>query len=105
MLAWLLFLPKWPHLAAVVSRAGDIFLFEKVQGLPNIGGQTAMASLLVVRLLLAAAVLFAAKSQGEPLRPGSCWILAAGITIVFGGLTLITPIPRLYSVKRITATG
>jgi uncharacterized membrane protein len=102
---WLLFLPLWSHLALVVGRMSDIFIFANLRealDLPDLG-------LVVVLLLLIG--LGVATALGAWLllslynKPAARRMLIIVTLVGFTLLTLLAPLPRLYSLKRVVVTG
>jgi uncharacterized membrane protein len=103
--AWLLFFPLWSHLYLVAGRMSNIFIFSNIReiiGLPVIGvalpvlaiSALAAGTIILVRLIPS---VFEQPQVGRVLA-----IFAVGAFIL---LTALTPIPRLYSIKRIIVTG
>lgn len=102
---WLVFIPLWPHLAAVIGRLGNIFIIANIRdqfGLPDLGGL-----LYLLGLLGLGAVTFIGGWMWQKLveRPSIRQFLTIIILAGFVILTLFAPVPRLYSVKRVLVTG
>jgi uncharacterized membrane protein len=103
--AWLIFMPLWPHLHLVASRMSNIFIFANIRditGLPGFG----VALPLISSILLAVGTAALARWVPDILaRPGIGQIAVTLSVIIFILLTAFTPIPRLYSIKRLVVTG
>lgn len=102
---WLAYLPLWSHLGLVIGRLGSIFIFANIRdqlGLPDLGGPVFLAALLTLGLAASLTGRLWRKLAQRPAlyHPATLIILAAFIL-----LTLLTPLPRLYSLKRVIVTG
>lgn len=103
--AWLFFWPLWSHLALVVGRLGNIFVIANIReqlGLPDLG--------MLLYLMGLVALGFAAFGAGWMWRrvverPRLCQMVTVIILAGFIMSTLLIPIPRLYSVKRLVVTA
>jgi hypothetical protein len=100
-----LFLPLWWHLGLVIGRLSDIFIFANTLdqlGLPDQGGLIYLLGLIG----LGGLTFFAGWLWYKLVeRPFLCQIMTVAILGGFVLLTLLTPIPRLYSIKRVVVTG
>jgi uncharacterized membrane protein len=105
LLGWLAFLPLWWHLAKVIGRLGNIFVIANIReqlGLSDLGGLIYLLGLLGLGAVTIAAGWLWQKLVERPLL---CQLLTISILVGFIALTLFTPFPRLYSVKRVLVTG
>ncbi|MCI0578798.1 MAG: glycosyltransferase family 39 protein [Chloroflexi bacterium] len=102
---WLAFAPLWPHLALVVGRYGGIFFFANLSQALKLPALTAAVflagmGLLAVGTAIGAWLLW--RLLARPLPRNTLVVLAvAGFTLA----TLLAPVPRLYSLKRLVVTG
>ena len=103
--AWLASIPLWPHLALVIGRLSTIFFFANIRdqfGLPDLGGLVYLLGLIGLGIAtFIAGTLWRKLGERPSLYRAVTLIILAGFIIV----TLLTPIPRLYSLKRIVVTG
>ncbi|MFZ0548212.1 MAG: glycosyltransferase family 39 protein [Candidatus Promineifilaceae bacterium] len=102
---WLASIPLWPHLALVIGRLSTIFVFANFRdqfGLPDLGGPVYLLGLIALGgAAFIASWLWRWLAKKPTIRP----ILTITIIGGFLLLTLLTPIPRLYSIKRVVVTG
>ena len=105
LLAWLIFMPLWPHLQLVASRMSGIYVFaniREVTGLPDFG--VLLPVIALIFLGIGTAVLAWLTPQILS-RPSAGQIVAALSIVTFFLLTALMPIPRLYTIKRLVVTG
>jgi uncharacterized membrane protein len=105
LLAWLIFMPLWPHLQLVANRMSGIYVFaniREVAGLPDFGMLLPLIALIFLAIGTAAITWW---TPGILSRPSAGQIVAALSIVIFFLLTALMPIPRLYSVKRLVVTG
>jgi len=103
--AWLIFLPLWPHLHNVLSRMSGIFVFASFRestGLPDFGLLLPIAGLLFLGI---GAAVVARWAPDILARPDIGKKAAVVFVLSFILLSLLVPIPRLYSLKRLVVTG
>ncbi|MGB3716250.1 MAG: glycosyltransferase family 39 protein [Candidatus Promineifilaceae bacterium] len=105
LLAWLIFMPLWPHLHLVASRMSDIFIFANLQDITGLPGFGVWLPVIALLLLAVGTAAFAHWIPDILDRPGIGQIVVISSVIVFILLTALIPIPRLYSVKRLVVTG
>ncbi|MCI0393404.1 MAG: glycosyltransferase family 39 protein [Chloroflexi bacterium] len=102
---WLAFAPLWPHLALVVGRYGGIFFFANLSQALKLPALTAAVFLAAMGLLAvgtATGAWLLWRLLARPLPRNTLVVLAvAGFTLA----TLLAPVPRLYSLKRLVVTG
>lgn len=103
--AWLVFIPLWPHLDLVLSRMGNIFIFANIRdwtGLTVVGRILPLLALIVMAIISG---LVGYWAPGILSRQRGGRATATVSIILFVLLTALTPVPRLYSVKRLIVTG
>ena len=113
LLGWLLgaiaavaaYQPWWDAFLGIINRLGTIFVFARLGealGVPALAARDYFLLLGAIGVLLVAAAAFGRRLLRVPaLADGLRWPLVAGLAL---GI-LLTPFPRLYSVKRILVTG
>jgi hypothetical protein len=89
----------------VLGRLGNIFIIANIReqlGLPELGGLVYLFGLFCLGI-----VAFAAGWLWQRLveRPFLCQLMTITLLVGFAGLTLLAPVPRLYSVKRVVVTA
>ena len=102
---WLAFMPLWFHLGLVAGRLNSIFVIANIReqfNLPDLGG---LLFILGVVGLGGVAVISGWLWWKMVKRPKICQILTVAVLAGFIILTLLAPIPRLYSIKRLVVTG
>lgn len=102
---WVVFLPLLSHLGLVVGRLGNIFVIANIRerlGLPDLGS---LLYLLALLGLGAATVVLTWLWRQVIRRPFLCQLFTIALISGFVLLTLLAPVPRLYSVKRLVVTG
>jgi hypothetical protein len=102
---WLAFSPLWSHLVIVISRLGDIFIVANILGrlgLPDLG---ALVYLVFLLLLAIGTMILTWLWFRLSKRPSIFRLLTVLVLIGFILWTLLVPVPRLYSVKRVVVTG
>lgn len=103
--AWLVFFPQWSHLYLVAGRMSDIFVFASIRdgaGLPNFGPIVPLLALIILALGTVIAAHWIPNLLFHP-QVGKIVVLLS--VVVFLILTALTPVPRLYSLKRLLVTG
>lgn len=104
--AWWLYQPWWGHFGewftnALVNHWTFARLAEAL-GLPSFR----LIHFVVMLLLLAVGMVMGSWLFQQLLnRPMSRWLIIVGVIGVFVVATLLFPLPRLYSVKRVLVTG
>ena len=102
---WLLFFPLWSHLSLVAGRMSSIFILENIReaaGLPAFGTAIPLLGMIVLALLTGALTYLVREILASP-RIGH--IAAAVVVLLFMLVTILMPVPRMYSVKRLLVTG
>ncbi len=103
--AWLLFMPLWPRFLAVINRMSTIFVFANLReaaALPDFGVLPQVAALILLGIGAAIAARWAPDILAHPVWGKR---VAAALVLAFILITLLVPIPRLYSLKRLAVTG
>jgi uncharacterized membrane protein len=103
--AWPLYMPLWSHLYLVAGRMSNIFIFSNIRNIIGVPVLGVALPILAISALAAGTIIFFRLIPPVLERPQAGRVLAIFAIGAFVLLTALTPIPRLYSVKRIVVTG
>lgn len=103
--ALLLYAPIWPRLAELVRTLNDVHTIVRLRNVVGLGSIPPPFFLVMLGLgaLIGGAVAFWAWPWVRRVGPTSWW--AQIVLFIFALLTLLMPVPRAYSLKRIAVTG
>jgi uncharacterized membrane protein len=103
--AWLLYLPILPFLTFTFEELNRIFVFREVRdalGIPPLRPWQYLVAMFAIAALIGVAAVIAQRLlRREGFRRWAGPIFVLGFALV----TLITPIPRLFGIERVLATG
>jgi len=105
LIGWIMFMPLWPHLNLVASRMSDIFVFANIRDITGIPSFGVALPVIALAFLAIGTIILTRWIPVILARPGLGEIAAALAIALFVLLTVLEPIPRLYSVKRLVVTG
>lgn len=105
VIAWMLYLPWLPNFYNILVRMNQIFIFARVRAALNLPKFTAEAYLLLLGimgllLIVGAAILFWLLRQESSRR-----VLTPIILSTFFLATIVVPVPRLFSVKKVVVSA
>lgn len=103
--AAVLYVPNLPYLRFTFSEFNRIFVFQETRealGLPQLAPWHYLAAMLAIAILIGVVALAGQRL----LRQASVrhWV-GPLVVVVFGLVTLLIPIPRLFGIERVLVTG